>query len=238
MVVTAGAQSNSNTSTVTTSRTTGVPPTRPPAIAGARLTNRRFRVGRQATAISAARAPTRHRVSLHPVRARQASDSDHALGAGAAPRQELPGAEQPAQTRARQALHPHADARHADTGQRARGADSVSFSGRIGHSALSPRSLQRAAQREQRRRALKDRQAQLHDRPLAPGRPADPGPWSTTTSATTASRSFSFTPASDRLGQRSPDARSGRHAVLPTGANLAPAIRARATVSGPPHGCA
>ena len=111
-----------------------IAPQQPPAITAASMTNRRFRVAKASTAVSAGKAPLGTSFQLHAVGPGEREDQDHAGRGRAAPRPQLSGAERETQ---------RAHAKHCTrtlavvTLTRASepaGADKVAFSGRIGHS--------------------------------------------------------------------------------------------------------
>ena len=152
--------------TLTTRRATKPPSATPPRITGAGLTNKRFRVGRKSTAISARRAPvgTSFRFTLSARATVQVTITRSATGLRA--RAQLRRSNEQAEAGPRQALHPHHHRGHPDTRETARGSRRHSVQRSHRHPRARPEDLQGRAAGERCGRPLPARRAHLHGRPL------------------------------------------------------------------------
>jgi hypothetical protein len=132
------AGSASATIAISAAHTTSATPTPAPALTGVSMTNRRFRVGKRATAIAARKAPLG--TSFHFTLSANAnlqitiSRSTPGLGEGRACRAPSAKLERAHAKRCTRAIPVGTLTRASE----AKGADDISFSGRIGRRALSP----------------------------------------------------------------------------------------------------
>jgi Bacterial Ig domain len=140
----------------------------PPAITNARLTNRRFRVAPQSTAITARKAPLGTDLLIHALGARASADHDHPLGARASQRAPLCRAHRQAQARARQALHAHDHGRDANPRQRSAGSRQPPVQRSHRPPPARPEPVPRGTPSKQPQWSLKAGATDVHDRALKP----------------------------------------------------------------------